>query len=317
MRILIVGVNGQDGQLIAEHLARLGHRITGIGRQPRAAEAIANWLEGYSAMEVGQRSHEYSQLLERVKPSAVFYLAAVHGSSGTQLEDAWEALQTTSILGLNHSLEYARLNEGVRVINFSSSRVFGRYHDKFLSEGTLRHPDDLYGVVKNNADGLVNFYHSVHQVKATSLILFNHESRLRGADFFSKKLVEEIHSLSNGGRSIHNFMTLDFWKDWGLADEYMKIIAHGFQRLERPSYIVATGHTIHTCQLISDICREIGIDDSAFFGCEKSASRRSSVGAPPPWTASPAALLEDTGSAPQIWGKEVFLSLLEQMNHET
>jgi len=317
MKILIVGINGQDGQLIAQHLARLGHRITGIGRQPQAVESIASSLEHYCAMEVGQHSDQYSRLLDQVKPSVIFYLAAVHGSSGTQLEDTWEALQATSILGLTHSLEFARVNQGVQVINFSSSRVFGNHHDQKISEETLRHPEDLYGVVKNNADALVNFYHRTHQVMATSLILFNHESKLRGPDFFSRKLVEEFHSLSNAGKSIHNFTTLDFWKDWGLADEYMEIIACNFQRFRRPSYILATGQTIHTCQLISEICEEIGLDENAIVGPLKSRPQAPLITASPPWTAAPVAFSKDTGSTPKIWGKDVFLRLLEQMNNGT
>lgn len=316
MNVLIVGVNGQDGQLLARHLARLGHSVTGIGRQRQAAPLKMDCLVQYHATTVGRNAREYSQLLNDLKPSAVFYLAAVHGPSGTQLENDWEALQSTSILGLHHTLEYARQAGGVQVVNFSSSRVFGRNLNYLVTEDTARQPDDLYGVVKNNADALVEFYSRIHNVRATSLLLFNHESNLRGPEFFSRKLIQQIWSLSKGACLQNRFATFDFWRDWGLADEYMEVVANSFQLFKQPRYILATGQTVYTRQMVADICEEIGVDKSAILELSWDASPAGAAEGPPPWTASPTALLQDTGFAPQIYGKEVFLHLLRELRDD-
>lgn len=309
---MIVGVDGQDGQLLSKHLKTSGHTVIGIGRRPAESDVARNWLDSYHHVDVGTHMAEYGTMLDAIQPSAIFYAAAVHGPSGTELEGKWQKLQETTIIGLHQTLEFARSNKKTRVINFSSSRVFGDSMCGELNENTLRKPSDIYGVVKNSADDLVQFYHAYHAIQATSLIFFNHESNLRNRAYFSSKLVQSLRAIQLNKKSAANFVTLDFWTDWGLADEYMKITATVFEQFRRPHYVFATGKTCHAHNLIVELCHELSIDERLIVGPHFARSDKPAMTLSPPWTAQPEALLADTHSAPCVTGKDVFLALLAQ-----
>lgn len=312
MKTMIIGACGQDGQLLAKHLRSRGHTVIGIGRRPIGRDVSRNWIDSYHCIDVAAQPFEYASLLEAVHPAAIFYTAAIHGPSGTELESRWRELQGTTILGLHQTLEFARVNRSTRVINFSSSRVFGRSFQGNISENTPRKPVDIYGLAKTNADSLVEFYRQYHDVLATSLIFFNHESNLRGSNYFSTKVIQNLKAIHAGGRPQADLATLDFWADWGLADEYMKIVATVFEGFRRPNYIFATGKTCYGYGLIIELCHHLGIDERLMMKAHLADRGNPTTSPSPPWTAEPKALADDTQVFPRVTGKDVFLSLLAE-----
>ena len=65
-------------------------------------------------------------------------------------------------------------------------------------------------------------YRESYGLHASSGILFNHESPLRGVQFVTKKITTQLSEISLGKRDILFLGNLDAKRDWGYAKEYVE-----------------------------------------------------------------------------------------------
>ena len=86
---LVIGVDGQDGSYLAEHLISQGIETVGIGRResPRigADSPKFRYLSANAA-----NAAELKEILDSVLPTRIYHLAATHGASGFFYEDVWQ-----------------------------------------------------------------------------------------------------------------------------------------------------------------------------------------------------------------------------------
>ncbi|GBQ97402.1 GDP-mannose 4,6-dehydratase [Acetobacter nitrogenifigens DSM 23921 = NBRC 105050] len=275
---LITGITGQDGAYLSQLLLSKGYRVVGLVRRSASADVIGarlHWLNVADRVELvdGNLTDLSSliRIMETVKPDEVYNLAAQ-----SFVAASWQQpLLTGNVTGLGAAnvLEAARIvNPAVRFYQASSSEMFGLIQEKIQSEKTPFYPRSPYAVAKLYAHWMTVNYRESFGMHASSGILFNHESPLRGIEFVTRKVTDGVARIKLGLANELALGNLDATRDWGHARDYVEAMWLMLQQDKPDDYVVATGRTTS----IRDLCRiafsHVGLDyeahvrvDPAFF----------------------------------------------------
>jgi GDPmannose 4,6-dehydratase len=242
-RALVIGVNGQDGSYMAEHLLKLGWLVSGIGRQTGSRFVAPNPRYSYVNLDL-THEHELAVLLDQLKPQRIYHFAAIHGASGFAYEEQWQAALRVNVGSVHKCLEFARKSgEDVRLFYASSVKAFDSEPPAVVHEALARKSTCLYSITKNASVDLLDYYRKMHGVRATAAFFFNHESPRRPGHFFLPRLSGILARALANGTTQDVLRSLDFACDWGSSAEYMQISHDLLEHSENQDYVIATGKT--------------------------------------------------------------------------
>ncbi|MFD0987434.1 GDP-mannose 4,6-dehydratase [Methyloligella solikamskensis] len=270
-RALIIGVNGQDGSYMAEHLLGDGWDVVGIARQAQARHVHSSPRFRYFHLDLNTDREALAGLLRETKPDRIHHVAAVHGAAGFVYEDHWQAALDVNVGSVHTCLEFIR-NESpeTRLLYASSLKVFGAKPPPIIHEGLPRFSTCLYSITKNAAEELIDYYRTHHGVRATVLYLLNHESPRRPAHFFLPRVTGLLANAlaKTRGKPLSADKTpdlsplygLDFTCDWGSSAEYMALGAALLEADENQDYVMATGRSWTGLEFTSALFDLAGLD---------------------------------------------------------
>ncbi|MCK8787041.1 GDP-mannose 4,6-dehydratase [Roseomonas sp. NAR14] len=265
-RALITGVTGQDGAYLSQLLLDKGYEVFGLLRRSASADVVdgrLRWLgiAGQVRMLDGDLLDLASVIraLNEVKPDEVYNLGAQ-----SFVKTSWnQPLLTGQVtaLGAGIMLEAVRLAApGARFYQASSSEMYGLIQEPVQSEKTPFYPRSPYAVAKLYAHWMTVNYRESFGMHASSGILFNHESPLRGIEFVTRKVTDGAARIKLGLAGELPMGNLDAKRDWGHARDYVKAMHLMLQQDEPDDYVVATGRTT----TVRDMCRiafaHVGLD---------------------------------------------------------
>ena len=78
---------------------------------------------------------------------------------------------------------------------------------------------------------------------ASSGILFNHESERRGHEFVTRKITAAVARIRHGLQDVLELGNLNSKRDWGHAEDYVRVMWLMLQQEKPDDYVVATGET--------------------------------------------------------------------------
>src|SRR3979411_326364 len=107
------------------------------------------------------------------------------------------------------------------------------------------YPRSPYGVAKLFAHWSTVNYRESYGMHASSGILFNHESPLRGFEFVTRKITLSLAKIQQGQLDVLELGNLDAKRDWGFAGDYVEGMWRMLQQDKADDYVLATGET-HT-----------------------------------------------------------------------
>ncbi len=203
-RALITGVTGQDGAYLAKLLLDKGYEVHGLLRRSASAEIIGErlrWMGVHEHVQLhdGDLNDLSSaiRIMHGVKPDEVYNLGAqsfVHAS--------WQQpLLTGAVTGMGavNMLEAVRIaRPEARFYQASSSEMFGKIQEQVQSERTPFYPRSPYAAAKLYAHWMTVNYRESFGLHASSGILFNHESPLRGIEFVTRKVTDGVARIKLG-----------------------------------------------------------------------------------------------------------------------
>jgi GDPmannose 4,6-dehydratase len=256
-RALITGVTGQDGAYLSQVLLDRGYDVHGLVRRSASADVIGSRLKWLGIADK-IRLHDGDlidlsslvRVLEEVRPTEIYNLAAQ-----SFVASSWQQpLLTGAVTGLGA----ANLLEALRIVcadarfyQASSSEMFGRAQEPIQSEKTPLYPRSPYAVAKVYAHWMTINYRESFGLHASSGILFNHESPLRGIEFVTRKITDGVARIKLGVQKKLTLGNLDAKRDWGHARDYVRAMWLMLQQDKAGDYVVATGRATS----VRDFCK--------------------------------------------------------------
>jgi GDPmannose 4,6-dehydratase len=261
---LITGITGQDGAYLAELLLRKGYKVIGAYRRASTvntarldAVGVAEDVElvSFDLMDYGN----IRRVIEVVAPDEVYNLAA-QSFVGVSFEQPVATGEVTGI-GVVRLLEAIRdLNPGIRCYQASTSEMFGRVQAVPQDEKTPFYPRSPYAAAKLYAHWSTVNYREAYNIHASSGILFNHESPLRGVEFVTRKVTRAAARIKYGLQSYLKLGNLDVKRDWGYAKEYVEAMWLMLQQCEPDDYVIATGESHSVQELVKATFEAVGLN---------------------------------------------------------
>src|SRR2546430_12044746 len=125
--------------------------------------------------------------------------------------------------------------------------MFGKVPQMAQNEVTPFPPRSAFGISKVAGFHLTRNYREAYGVKASSGILYNHESPRRGFEFVTRKITSHAARIKLGLADELRLGNLEAKRDWGHAREYVRAMWLMLQQDSPDDYVISTGET-HTVQ---------------------------------------------------------------------
>lgn len=256
-RVLITGITGQDGSLMAEFLISKGYAVYGLSRRGThraAAPPAGGRVDCLGDLSDGSRLIE---LVGETRPNEVYHFGA---QSDARISFAIPEY-TTDITGLStlRLLEAIRqVDPRIRFFQASSCEIFGDAPAP-QHEASPMNPKNPYAVAKLYAYHLARIYRDAHGLFACSGILYNHESPRRGEDHVARKITRGIARILAGQQETIVLGSLRARRDWGYAPEYLEAMWRLLQRDTPEDVVLGTGEDHTVAEFLDVACGYVGL----------------------------------------------------------
>jgi GDPmannose 4,6-dehydratase len=256
-RALVTGVTGQDGAYLARFLLEKGYEVHGVIRRSShrgVEDHRLRWLGVADKVhlhdgDLGDLS-SLLRIVQDVQPEEIYNLAAQ-----SYVASSWrQPVLTANVtgVGVTNMLEAMRIGApGARFYQASSSEMYGLIQAPMQSETTPFYPRSPYAVAKLYGHWITVNYRESFGLHASSGILFNHESPLRGVEFVTRKVTQGVARIKLGRARELRLGNIDAKRDWGHAKDYVRAMWMMLQQETPDDYVVATGVTT----TVRDMCR--------------------------------------------------------------
>ena len=252
---LITGITGQDGAYLAKLLLEKGYRVFGLIAR-RGTDTLWRLRELGIEARVELLNGDLTDLssliraMEKSQASEVYNLGAQ-----SFVATSWEQpLLTAQVTGVSvtNMLEALRIvNPKARFYQASTSEMFGLIQAEKQDEATPFYPRSPYGVAKLYGHWMTINYRESFNIHASSGILFNHESPLRGIEFVTRKVTDAAARIKQGKQKELRLGNIESQRDWGFAGDYVEAMWLMLQQEQPDDYVIATGRTT----TVREMCR--------------------------------------------------------------
>jgi len=278
---LIFGITGMDGSYLTELLLSKGYEVHGFVRptstfnRQRIDHIFDTAEKRETFLHYGDLIDIFSilRVLKKVQPDEVYNLGAQ-----THVKISWDipyyTAQTTGI-GVLNVLESIRFLElKCKFYQASTSELYsGKPSEAPQDENTRFDPASPYGTAKLYGFQIAKNYRDAFGMFICNGILFNHESKRRGDNFVTKKIINSVKDAQcdckgsemtipghyemckTNNIDVHLGNT-DASRDWGWAPEYVEGMWLMMQQEKPDDYVLATGET-HTVKEFIDWVKEL------------------------------------------------------------
>lgn len=261
---LITGVTGQDGAYLSQFLLNKGYDVFGLAAR-RSSDTLWRLRELGIENDVKLVNGDLTDLssilraIEISKPNE-FYNLGAQSFVATSWEQPLLTAQVTGVAVAN-VLEAIRLSDkNIRFYQASTSEMFGLIQAAQQDEKTPFYPRSPYGVAKLYGHWLTINYRESFGIHASSGILFNHESPLRGIEFVTRKVTDAVSRIKQGKQNELRLGNIDAKRDWGFAGDYVEAMWLMLQSEKADDYVVATGRTTTVRDMCEIAFKHVGLN---------------------------------------------------------
>ena len=277
---LITGITGQDGSYLCEFLIEKGYKIYGIVRRNSTVynykniDHIKNKLNlRYGDLTDG--SSLFSVISEIINSNKDFIVLEIYNlAAQSHVKISFENPEYTSLvdgIGTLKILDCIRnfpekIRKKIRFYQASTSEMYGAVLEIPQKETTPFNPQSPYACAKLYSHFLVKNYREGYNLFACSGILFNHESRRRGDNFVTKKIINYVKKINEkGDLELNNSIeplrmgNINSKRDWGHAKDYVRGMWLMLQQDKPDDYVLAMGETTVVRDFIDKSFLKIGI----------------------------------------------------------
>lgn len=259
-RALITGITGQDGTYLTHLLLERGYEVHGVtkpGDDSRVPPAGAELHSADLADEATLR-----RIVLEVEPDELYNLGGLTSVAGSWADPVGAVAVSGAPVATLLDAAFVLHERGLRiaVVQASSAEIFGSAAESPQNELTPVAPVSPYGAAKALGHFLVGAFRS-RGLRASSAILYNHESPLRPETFVTRKITASAARIARGQQQTLSLGSLDIERDWGWAPDYVDALHRMAQQPDGSDYVIGTGEAHSIRDFVSAAFATVGIDD--------------------------------------------------------
>ncbi|MHB1267523.1 MAG: GDP-mannose 4,6-dehydratase [Acidithiobacillus ferriphilus] len=261
---LITGITGQDGAYLAQWLLEKGYQVYGLIAR-RGTDTLGRLRELGIADQVRLLDGDLIDLSSMIRAMEKSQATEVYNLGAQSfVATSWDQpILTAEVTGTS----VVKMLEAIRIVNpqarfyqASTSEMFGQIQEAIQTERTPFHPRSPYGVAKLYGHWITVNYRESFGLHASSGILFNHESPLRGTEFVTRKITLALARIRHGLQDVVELGNLDSKRDWGYAGDYVRAMWMMLQQEQPEDYVIATGETWTVRTFVEKAAAHTGFD---------------------------------------------------------
>ena len=201
MRILITGVNGQDGSILSKMHLLSGDKVWGTTRNslkntPNAVSTVYDNLYDPDSS---------SKCLDKINPDLIYHLAAKHFDSTKDLiltNEIKNEMDSCHIDITRNILNWQLKNLNTKsLVALSSQMYLGDKNNKIINENSICNSENYYAKTKEEAFDLIRLFRNSYGVRSYGAILFNHTSIASKPEFLFPTLARQMAEVISNGTS--------------------------------------------------------------------------------------------------------------------
>ena len=245
MKVLIIGVNSQDGIYLSQLLSKLNIEVHGTIREQSNLITDQKDLHQHYGLHFLDPTNalETSNLVLSLRPSHIYILAA-QSSVSKSFDAPFETISDNTHIVLNVLNAVMQHSRNAKIMNACSSEVFGNRNHAVAATDQFD-PISPYGVSKAASATYIRMYREIYGIFAVNLFLFNHESKYRPDHFVTKKITNYVNLAAKGIHKGPLYLgNVDIRRDWGLAKEYVGAMIKALDASEPRDAVICTGHSM-------------------------------------------------------------------------
>lgn len=245
-KIIITGINGQDGSYLANFLIKKKYQIFGIVRSLKKKK-----FNNLKILKIEKKINfikcnllEYkklSSIIRKIKPIMFFNYAGI-----STLQESYKnpmrtnAINNSAVINILESIKLHSIK--TKFFQASSSLLFKISKNK-INENSKFDPASPYAIAKLSAYFFIKYYRNNFNLFATNGFFFNHESPLRNDNFVTQKIIKKLVKYKLSKKITDPLYIGDLYakRDWGYAEDYVKL-SYKILKIKKPNdFIVCTG----------------------------------------------------------------------------
>ena len=257
-KILIFGVTGQDGSLLAKYLCNKRYQIYGVTRNKNKKNLINLYKlqinKNIKLIELKNINYNsVYKIISQIKPVHIYNLSA---QSSVSKSFVYPIQTYQSIYNLNfyilETLKNFNNKFEIKYFNACSGECFGNIKKGLANEKTPFNPLSPYAIAKTSSFYLVNNYRNQFNIFASNGILFNHESILRDNFYVTKKIIIGALDIFRKKTDKLELGNLNIYRDWGWAPEYVEAI-NKILNLNSPTDLIISSGKVNSLKKFIEI----------------------------------------------------------------
>ena len=262
-RALITGITGQDGAYLARFLLEKGYSVHGTYRRLSTPNFWRlQYLDVIDRVELIPAdlvdAPSIKEAINISEPDEIYHLAA-QSFVGASFEQPIGTAEMTGI-GVTRILDVIRSSSDIKFYQASTSELFGKTAEVPQTEETPFNPQSPYAAAKLYGYWITRIYREAYGMFASNGILFNHESPLRGLEFVTRKITNEVAKIYVGTSNKLVLGNLDASRDWGFAPEYVESMWLILQQETPGDYVIASNETHSVREFVEKAFQSAGLN---------------------------------------------------------
>jgi len=262
----VTGMTGQDGPYLAKLLLEKGYHVIGLVKRyssPNLENIKFLGIENDIELITGDITDDNSMnhLIKTLRPNE-FYNLAAQSFVGASWDLNKVTTEVNAVGPLNILNAIKQHSPDTRFYQASTSEMYGNgINSNKQDENTPFHPRSPYGVAKLYAHWITINFRESYSLHASTGILFNHESPIRGKEFVTRKITDGVARIKLGLKDKIVLGNLEAKRDWGFAGDYVEAMWLMLQQPEPGDYVIATGEQHSIKELLQLAFESVSISD--------------------------------------------------------
>jgi GDPmannose 4,6-dehydratase len=262
----VTGMTGQDGPYLAKLLLEKGYHVIGLVKRyssPNLENIKFLGIENDIELITGDITDDNSMnhLIKTLRPNE-FYNLAAQSFVGASWDLNKVTTEVNAVGPLNILNAIKQHSPSTKFYQASTSEMYGNGIGTIKQdENTPFHPRSPYGVAKLYAHWITINFRESYSLHASTGILFNHESPIRGIEFVTRKITDGVARIKLGLKDKIVLGNLEAKRDWGFAGDYVEAMWQMLQQPEPGDYVIATGEQHSIKEFLQLAFESVSISD--------------------------------------------------------